>query len=54
VKVLFAAVVDATEEAVANSLWAAEDTDGRQGRVIRALPQEPVLELLRAAGRLAD
>jgi len=54
VNALFAAVVDATEEAVANSLWAAEDTDGRQGRVIRALPQEPVLELLRAAGRLAD
>lgn len=51
---LFAAVVDATEEAVVNTLWAAEDTDGRDGRVIRALPQEPVLELLRAAGRLGD
>lgn len=49
---LFAAVVDATEEAVLNTLWAAEDTDGRDGRVIKALPREPVLELLRAAGRL--
>ena len=48
----FTAVVDATEEAVLNTLWAAEDTDGREGRVIRALPHEPVLELLRAAGRL--
>jgi PAS domain-containing protein len=50
----FAAVVDATEEAVLNTLWAAEDTDGRDGRVIRALPHEPVLELLRDAGRLGD
>jgi D-aminopeptidase len=50
----FAAVVDATEEAVLNTLWAAEDTDGRDGRVIRALPHEPVLEFLRDAGRLGD
>jgi D-aminopeptidase len=48
----FAAVVDATEEAVLNTLWAAEDTDGRDRRLIRALPHEPVLELLRDAGRL--
>jgi D-aminopeptidase len=54
VNALFAAVVDATEEAVVNTLWAAADTDGREGRVIRALPQKPVLELLRAAGRLTD
>ena len=52
VNTFFTAVVDATEEAVLNTLWAAEDTDGREGRVIRALPHEPVLELLRAAGRL--
>ena len=48
----FAAVVDATEESVLNSLWAAEDTTGREGRVIRALPREPVLDLLRREGRL--
>ena len=48
----FAAVVDATEESVLNSLWAAEDTKGREGRVIRALPREPVLDLLRREGRL--
>jgi D-aminopeptidase len=48
----FAAVVDATEESVLNSLWAAEDTIGREGRVIRALPREPVLDLLRREGRL--
>jgi len=48
----FAAVVDATEESVLNSLWAAEDVKGREGRVIHALPREPVLELLRRQGRL--
>jgi D-aminopeptidase len=48
----FAAVVDATEESVLNSLWAAEDVQGREGRVVRALPHEPVLRLLREAGRI--
>ena len=49
---LFAAVVDATEESVLNSLWAAEDVEGRDGRMIRALPHEPDLELLREARRI--
>jgi D-aminopeptidase len=48
----FGAVVDATEESVLNSLWAAEDVEGRHGRVIRALPHNPALALLRDAGRL--
>ena len=46
---LFAATVEATEEAVLNALWAAVDTTGRDGRLVRALPHEPVLALLRAA-----
>ena len=49
---LFLATVDATEEAVLNALWAAETTSGRDGRVFERLPQEPVLELLAAHGRL--
>ena len=48
----FAAAVDATEESVLNSLWAAEDVEGRAGRIIRALPREPVLELLRRERRI--
>jgi D-aminopeptidase len=48
----FGAVVEATEESVLNSLWAAEDVQGREGRVVRALPHEPVLRLLREAGRI--
>ena len=49
---LFAATVAATEEAVLNALWAAVDTTGREGRLVRALPHEPVLALLRQHGRL--
>jgi D-aminopeptidase len=50
---LFAACVDATEEAVLNALWAAPDVAGRRGRVVRGLPHEAVLALLREQGRLA-
>jgi D-aminopeptidase len=48
---LFQAAVDATEEAVLCSLWAAVDTTGRGGRVVRALPCEKVLDLYRGRGR---
>src|SRR5437660_1077588 len=48
---LFQAAVDATEEAVLASLWAATDTTGREGRVVRALPREKVLDLYRGRGR---
>ena len=50
---LFSAVVEATEESVLNALWAATDTTGREGRIVRALPHEPVLTLLRKHARLA-
>ena len=48
---LFQAAVDATEEAVLCSLWAAVDTTGREGRLVRALPREKVLEFYRGRGR---
>jgi D-aminopeptidase len=48
---LFEAAVDATEEAVLNALWAAVDTTGREGRTVRALPHDRVLELYRGRGR---
>ncbi|HEX3268668.1 MAG TPA: P1 family peptidase, partial [Gaiellaceae bacterium] len=44
---LFAAAVESTEEAVLNALWAAPDVTGRGGRVVRGLPHDEVLELLR-------
>jgi D-aminopeptidase len=49
---LFAAAVEATEEAVVNALWFAGTTEGRDGRVVEALPHDDVLELLAAHGRL--
>ena len=49
---VFEAVVDATEEAVLNALWAAPEVVGREGRVGAALPHDDVLEILAAHGRL--
>ena len=50
---LFAAAVDATEEAVLNALWAAPDVSGRAGHTASGLPHAPVLDLLRDHGRIA-
>jgi D-aminopeptidase len=49
---LFAAAVDATEEAVLGALWNAERVEGRGGRVAETLPHAEVLELLERHGRL--
>jgi D-aminopeptidase len=49
---LFAATVEATEEAVLNALWAAPDVHGREARVVNGIPHDDVLELLAAHGRL--
>ena len=51
---LFAATVQSVEEAILNALVANEEMRGRQGRRVPALPRERVVELLRAAGRIAD
>jgi len=49
---LFLATIEATEEAILNSLFAAETMTGYQGRTIKALPKDHVLEMLRKAGKL--
>ena len=49
---VFEAVVDATEEAVLNALWAAPEVTGKLGRVAPALPHDDVLALLAEHGRL--
>lgn len=49
---LFTATVDATEEAVLNALWSSKRTEGREGRVVEALPHDAVLDLLAAHRRL--
>jgi D-aminopeptidase len=43
---LFAAAVDATEEAVLDSLFRARTTTGRYGRVAEALPIDEMLGLM--------
>lgn len=44
---LFLAVIEATEEAIINSLLAAETMTGKEGHTIKALPKEEVLKILR-------
>jgi D-aminopeptidase len=48
---LFAATIEATEEAVVNALFTAETTFGRDGHVLHALPLERTLEILARYGR---
>ena len=49
----FMAAVEATEEAVVDSLFVADTVAGRDGHVVPGLPVGRTLDLLRAAGRLA-
>lgn len=49
---LFQAVVEATEEAVVDSLFTATTVVGREGHVLHELPVERVLEVLERHGRL--
>jgi D-aminopeptidase len=49
---LFLATIEATEEAILNSLFEAVTTTGRDGHTIDALPKEKVLEMLKEAGKI--
>ena len=44
---LFMAVIEATEEAILNSLFKANSTNGRDGHAVEALPLAPVLKILK-------
>lgn len=46
---LFLAVIEATEEAIINSLFAAETMEGKDGRKVEALPKEKVLDWVKKA-----
>ena len=52
ISTLFQAVVEATEEAVANALFAATTLVGRSGNTLHAMPVERALEVLERHGRL--
>ena len=49
---LFEAVIEATEEAVYNSLFMATTTTG-QGRTVEALPLDRTLDILRKHGAIS-
>ncbi len=49
---LFQATVEATEEAIYNSLLKATDTRGYQGRFVNAIPIESLIAVLKKYGRL--
>ena len=44
---LFMAVIEATEEAIINSLFAAEAMTGNEGHTIKALPKEEVIKIVK-------
>ena len=48
---LFAATVEAVEEAVVDALFTAETTEGRDGNILHAIPLERTLEILARYGR---
>ena len=47
---LFQAAIETTEEAIYNSLLKATDVTGRDGRTVRAIPLDDVVEVLRRFG----
>lgn len=49
---LFMAAIEATEEAIINSLLAAETMKGKNGRTIEALPQDKLKEILKKYNRV--
>lgn len=49
---IFEAVVHATEEAIVNSMVAAETTVGINGNTIHAIPIEQLLEILKRENKL--
>jgi D-aminopeptidase len=49
---LFLAAIEATEEAIYNSLFRAQTMTGRDGHVVEALPLEQTLEILRRHGAI--
>jgi D-aminopeptidase len=51
---LFAATIEATEEAVVNALVAAETSVGRDGNTLFAMPVDRVIPIMEWAGRLAQ
>ena len=54
INIPFAAIADATEEAILNAIFKATTLVGYNGRIRQALPIAPVLERLKRAGILVQ
>ncbi len=51
---LFMAAIEATEEAIINSLFMARTSEGTQGHKVEELPEEKVVEIMRKYGRIKE
>ena len=51
---LFMAAIEATEEAIVNSLLSAETMKGKNGRTVEALPKDTLKEILKKYSRLSN
>jgi len=51
---LFMAAIEATEEAIVNSLLSADTMKGKNGRTVEALPKEKLKEILKKYSRLSN
>ena len=51
---LFLAVIEATEEAILNSLFQAKTMEGRDGHRVRELPENKVISIMKNYGRKID
>lgn len=51
---IFMAAIEATEEAILNSLFMAETMTGYKGRTIKALPKDQVLPILKKYGVISN
>ena len=52
VKPLFMAAIEATEEAIVNSLLAAQTTKGRDGHVVQSIPMDKLIPILQKYDRI--
>ncbi|MGV3600262.1 MAG: P1 family peptidase [Dyadobacter fermentans] len=51
---LFMAAMEATEEAIINSLFMARTSEGTQGHKVEELPKDKVMEIMRKYGRIKE
>ena len=51
---LFMATIEATEEAIVNSLFAAKDTKTYKGTTVKALPVDKVMQMMKEHNKIVS